>query len=201
MKFNEKLPISLFVIWSLAIAAGVVWLTDYATRPGHPAHAPSKIPSSILKNRKQNLPMLLVVAHPYCPCSRATIRELNHLVSSTAGLADVKVLFFQPSDRPREWVESDLWREASVISGVTVSAATEDEFKALGAATSGQVFLYDAAGNLVFSGGITNARGHEGSSNGRAAIEQYLRGGSLFASQTPVFGCALNSHSDTEVSL
>jgi hypothetical protein len=65
------------------------------------------------------------------------------------------------------------------------------EARRFGAATSGQVILYDARGTLLFSGGITPARGHSGDSTGRDAILALLIDGSSEASETPVFGCSL----------
>jgi len=69
------------------------------------------------------------------------------------------------------------------------------------------VLLYDAAGALRFSGGITAARGHEGDSMGAAAILSLLSAASPAvtaalapeARQTalraaPVFGCPLEEH-------
>jgi hypothetical protein len=53
------------------------------------------------------------------------------------------------------------------------------------------VILYDAAGRLRFSGGITAARGHAGDNLGRSAIVELLEGDSPTATATPVFGCSL----------
>ena len=57
--------------------------------------------------------------------------------------------------------------------------------------TSGQTLLYSAAGELLFSGGITFARGHAGDNAGRTAIESYSAGDSPGYRQTPVFGCPI----------
>jgi hypothetical protein len=61
-----------------------------------------------------------------------------------------------------------------------------------GAATSGQTFLYDARGNLQFSGGITAARAHAGDNAGRSSLVAMLNAsGAPVASRTSVFGCPL----------
>ena len=61
-----------------------------------------------------------------------------------------------------------------------------------GAATSGQTFLYDARGGLLFSGGITGARAHAGDNAGRSAVVTLLNGtGGPAAPRTSVFGCPL----------
>jgi hypothetical protein len=69
----------------------------------------------------------------------------------------------------------------------------EDEIEKFGVVTSGQAILYSATGETVFSGGITIGRGHEGKSDGREAIEDYLESGKVYISETPVFGCLLTS--------
>jgi hypothetical protein len=43
----------------------------------------------------------------------------------------------------------------------------------------------------MFSGGITDARGHAGDNDGRDAVEAYLTGGVPGCTQTPVFGCPI----------
>jgi len=60
-----------------------------------------------------------------------------------------------------------------------------------GAATSGQVILYDRDGRLLFSGGITASRGHAGDNDGRDAIVSLLGGGRGTRHSSPVFGCSL----------
>ena len=44
---------------------------------------------------------------------------------------------------------------------------------------------------LLFSGGITVARGHAGDNTGRGAIEELIDGETAVSRRTPVFGCAL----------
>jgi hypothetical protein len=67
------------------------------------------------------------------------------------------------------------------------------EAKRFGVATSGHVLLFDRAGRLLFSGGITPARGHEGDSLGRDALIERLAGTRTISgpATSPVFGCPL----------
>ena len=59
------------------------------------------------------------------------------------------------------------------------------------AATSGQTLLYDAAGSLLFSGGITGSRGHSGDNAGQTAIVSLVNSGAPRLTETSVFGCPL----------
>jgi hypothetical protein len=56
---------------------------------------------------------------------------------------------------------------------------------------SGHVLLYAPSGKLLFSGGITPSRGHEGDNAGRSAIVSLILRGHAPVDHTPVFGCSL----------
>lgn len=73
--------------------------------------------------------------------------------------------------------------------------------RVFGAFISGQTLLYSATGSLLFNGGITDARGHEGDNPGRTALTSILSGGKPAAIQTPVFGCYLYAESDVKATV
>ncbi len=60
-----------------------------------------------------------------------------------------------------------------------------------GAATSGHCFLYSVTGSLMFHGGITTERGHEGESCGRVSMRDLIAGLPGTIDHSPVFGCEL----------
>jgi hypothetical protein len=70
------------------------------------------------------------------------------------------------------------------------------EAQRFGGETSGQTFLYDRNGILLFSGGTTGARGHRGDNAGRASLLALLDHQSRYASRTSVFGCSLFAAQD-----
>lgn len=162
--------------------------------PGQAAAAPPAWPAESRIERVADQPILVLFAHPQCPCTRATIGELARLMRRTQGLVQAHVLFVQPDEFTDAWTESDLWRRAAAIPGVHVLRDPGGrEAHRYGAATSGQVLLYDEAGRLRFSGGITGSRGHEGDNAGRQALESMLTAGSAAQPETFVFGCPLTS--------
>ena len=55
----------------------------------------------------------------------------------------------------------------------------------------------DADGRLVFSGGITVARGHSGDNAGRSALAALLTDGTAATTKTAVFGCFLRDAVET----
>ena len=70
------------------------------------------------------------------------------------------------------------------------------EAQRFGAATSGQAFLYDRTGRLLFKRGITASRGHSCDNLGRNAVIDLINSGVASASSAPVFGCSLQNASD-----
>jgi len=59
--------------------------------------------------------------------------------------------------------------------------------------TSGQTLVYDANGRLLYNGGLTAARGHEGDNAGRRAVIALLNGEARGPLVHNVFGCLLFS--------
>jgi len=107
------------------------------------------------------------------------------------------VLFIQPSDVPKDWTQSSLWKLAAEIPGVRINTDLDgQEAERFGARSSGHVFIYDAYGELLFQGGITSERGHEGDNAGESAIVDLLRGGKECLRTTPVYGCGLVNQMD-----
>jgi len=113
-------------------------------------------------------------------------------MARSAGRLDAHILFVQPANAPADWLDGALWQQAKTIPGVTISVDKDGrDAAALGASTSGQVMVYDAAGVIRFSGGITDGRGHEGDNAGMQSILDLIRFGKSSLATTPVYGCSL----------
>ena len=142
---------------------------------------------------------LVMFAHPQCPCTRASMDELNRIMAQCAGKIVAHVFFLKPQNFPDNWVETSLWRTASAIPGVTVH---EDPggliAQKFGAETSGFVLLYDSQGNLLFKGGVTASRGHAGDNTGEDAIIALATGKGSPVKTTRVYGCSLVNKYDTQ---
>jgi len=182
------------LLWLVATAAGFALLARHALTPGATLEAPSSWPASAHPPRAKGRPTLVMLAHPRCPCTRASLGELSVLMEHARGQLDARVLFLQPEGTSSDWTQGPLWRAAAAIPGVTVLVDTGGEqARGFGVATSGHSLLYDAAGRLRFSGGLTGARGHRGDNPGRDAVEALLReaGGVGGSSEHAVYGCAL----------
>lgn len=200
-------PFGLFLagLWGLAVCVGMGILVDYQTRPGEAATAPHRWPEASRIPRPSGRHQLLVFAHPRCPCTRASIRELALIMARCRDRLNAHVLFLLPSEFERDWAKSDLWRSAASIPGVTAQldegGAEARRFKA---ATSGHTVLYDGAGRLLFSGGITGSRGHSGDNVGRSSIVSQLNDGASRSTrrsqpdECSVYGCPLFNDDATQ---
>ncbi|MCE9527326.1 MAG: hypothetical protein K8R36_14865 [Planctomycetales bacterium] len=183
----------IFVVlgWGIGIGTGSLALWNYSGTPGKKLPGAAVWPADTKLHRQSGSQTLVLFAHPHCPCTRATLRELERLAAQASGTLDIRVAFVQPSGTSADWAHTDLWQAAAAIPGVTVVLDHHGlEAHRFGARTSGETFLYDSTGRLVFQGGITPARGHEGESAGKSAIACWVTGHSAEAN-SPVFGCPL----------
>jgi hypothetical protein len=178
--------------WLLAVTAGFAVLWKYKSTPGERASVPSDWPAGATVARAAGKSTLLMFAHPGCTCTRASIAELAWIMARFHDALDARVLFWKPRDAPPDWDAADLRTSAARIPGVSVAEDVDGrEAERFGVTTSGAVVLYGRGGRLLFKGGITPARGHEGDSFGRERIALLLSGGVADRAEAPVFGCAL----------
>jgi hypothetical protein len=180
------------VVWVTVVAIGAFGLGRYASTPGAASTPPERWPEASAIARTPGLATMVLVAHPMCPCTRATIGELAQVMERVRDRAIARVLFVRPEGVDEGWEKTDLWRSASAIPGVTASTdAGGVEAARFHASTSGDTIVYDAEGRLLFSGGITGGRGHAGDNPGESRVVSLLTKGTADRSQGPVFGCSL----------
>ena len=180
------------VAWLGAVGFGIAQIWAYATTPGasnpHPAHWPAD--SHIA--RAADRTTLVMFVHPLCTCSVASLAELSGLMRAYGPSLHTSVVFFKPGDSDPSWSDTSTWASARRIPGVDVLTDVDGkEAERFGAATSGQVVLYNAAGELTFAGGLTGSRGHEGDSPGRQRIVAVLQGQRPDRASSNVYGCPI----------
>ena len=189
---RQRLLVGMCVLWSFAITAGSVMMWNYASLPGREGRVPISWPGDAQIALSSQGPTLVMFGHPRCPCTRASIEELARLMTNCQGRVETRMIFFRPSGSPTDWPNTDLWRSAEAIPGVRVGSDDDaSEARRFQVETSGHTLLYDKEGHLLFSGGITAARGHAGDNVGREALEALLHGRRAPQVRTPVFGCSL----------
>lgn len=188
--FSTARVLAVALLWMLAVGLGMTRLLEYENTAAPGGVVASRWPESSNLARRAGHPTLVMLAHPRCPCTRATLGELEFIAAQTQGLLDLHVVFLQSKAFD---YRSDLWRTAVALPGANVSVDPDGvEIRRFGALASGHVLLYSGDGTLVFSGGITSSRGHAGANTGRDAVITLARQGRAGVSHTPVFGCALH---------
>ena len=179
-------------VWIAAVSAGALGLARYANTAGPTADAQEMWPVTARIPHGSGMPTLVMSLHPQCPCSRASVDELEQLAARCPGLMSVDVLLIDYPSLNSDIKNTELWKSASRIPGVVCVRDEQGKISdAFHAETSGQVFLYDTDGVMQFHGGITGSRGHDGDNDGLLAIEAILHHATPTTRATPVFGCAL----------
>jgi hypothetical protein len=189
---HQILWITLGVVWLGGVVAGLGVLWAYDNTPGEAANAPVLWPAGSRLQPDPHGPTLVMLAHPRCSCTAASLAELAELLARTKKRPRTYVVFLKPESVSDDWSQTPLWQTASAIPGVTV-VRDDDGLEAtrFDAFTSGQTMLYDTHGHLIYSGGTTGSRGHAGDNPGRASILALLNHDDPQRHAAPVFGCPL----------
>ena len=174
-----------------AVGLGLRALTAYENKPGAVGAIASEWPSEAIHLGKDRA-TLVMVAHPRCPCTEASVGELARIMAETQGKIAAYVLFATPREAGADWEETGLRRSAAAIPGVKVVTDFDGtEAKRFGAETSGHTLLFSTDGRLLFTGGITVSRGHAGPNEGENAIIALANGNTPVRRSTLVFGCRI----------
>ena len=177
--------------WAAVIAYGLARLLNYESAPGTVAIVPKVWPASGVTLSADG-PTLVMLAHPHCPCTRASVGELAEVMARVAGKAKAYVLFAKPEGSGADWDDTSLRRSAAAIPGVTVLSDHDGvEARRFGAETSGHTLVFAPDGRLLFRGGITQSRGHAGDNAGASAIVSLVHNQKADQTSTFVFGCSL----------
>jgi hypothetical protein len=170
--------------WCGLVTLCAAKLYSYETTAGASRTTPTEWPERSALHRGEGFTVVMFV-HPECPCSRASLAELRAVADSATSAARTEVVFVGGEGDGSSWGLAGRIRNVErVVDGDRVEA------EHFGAMTSGHVVVYDPAGHLVFSGGITGSRGHVGDNVGRRQVLAVLDGGKTQHTHA-VFGCEL----------
>lgn len=172
----------------------------YKAKAGSAGQTPSVWPANKMVSLSPTKPTLVMFAHPRCPCTKASLGELESLLAKAQDHFAATVLFYEPQDGSinsrdvQAWTNSALIKEARCVPGLKIVFDSEGRLaRQFGAETSGHTILYGPDGKLLFTGGITGSRGHLGENAGFEALLAILNRTSTQSSRItePVFGCGL----------
>lgn len=192
----SKTHISLWIIaglvWSVAVGLGLWIMVDYENEPGQAGKSPDQWPTTSQIHPTEGKHTLVMLVHPHCPCTRASIEQLAKIVAQCQEKLTAHVVFVRPEGFDTDWVQSDLWHSAKLIPNTQVlDDPLGIEAQRFGAVVSGQTILYNPNGQRIFTGGITPSRGHAGDNAGHQAIVSLIHTGKADRQDTFVFGCTL----------
>ncbi len=194
VRLRDLLALALLAAWLLLGAWGAARTLAADFVPGETGAMPTRWPADAGLPGPDGRPLLLVFLHPQCPCSRATLDELARLLAETEGAPRVLVPVLEPRSAAGSWLDTDVVRQARGLSGVEVVPDPDGRLASrFGVLTSGQALLYGRDSKLLYAGGLTPGRGHEGQSPGRVAVADLLAGRAPAVRSAPVFGCALRA--------
>jgi hypothetical protein len=184
------------IVWASTVVAALEAIRRFESTPGAAADARLAWPSHRLSHANGAATLVMLI-HPHCSCSRASVSELAQIVEKAPHSMQTYVLVYRPSDAKAGWENTDVYRAASGLRRTRVVIDDDGaEAKRFGGFTSGQTFLYDADGHLRFTGGVTSLRGHAGMNRGRADVIRIANSAATNGTH-PVFGCAINSRTTT----
>jgi hypothetical protein len=183
--------LGLAVAWAVVVASGILFLEAYAARPGAQGALAEDWPVASPVARDHRRPTLLIFLHPHCPCSQASLAELAAILDRCRDRVAIHAILLSTPVLDR-WSASENERGLAALPGVHVDRDPGGQaVRRFGVATSGHVLLYDRRGRLIFSGGITAARGHVGDNLGKAAVLDAILHEVIGHKTSPVFGCPL----------
>jgi hypothetical protein len=187
--------------WGALAIAGAALLAWKSHEPGATTAPPPVFPASLTQHRVDGLTTVFVALHPRCPCSRATIGNLERALAKSLP-HNIVALVYTPRGAAPDWASSDTVRRIAAAGAHTVADADGRAAASLGMQTSGQVVAYDRAGRLAFSGGVTPSRAHEGDCAGLTRLTEILNGRDALDAAptvTGVYGCPLCNGADQSI--
>lgn len=186
--------IAILIVWSVVAIAGWYGISSYGFSfdPEATSGIPARWPSESTIERTTDRPTLVLFLHPQCPCSRATVAELERLSTlvPAALLPQISVIASAPRLAENSWWSTPLLARAAKLPRAKVlHDAGGIESARFDARVSGTVLLFDDRGDRLYAGGVTMARGHDGDNAGMQAITELLIDHTAPHEPIPPFGC------------
>jgi hypothetical protein len=154
-----------------------------------------------------------IFLHPYCPCSAATISEIERMIArlptehqgqtteqNKENIPRIIAIMYHSSQESEDWYQSASWNHLQRIPGLQTFVDVDGMIaRAMGVQVSGETLAFDAMGFTRFHGGLTASRGHEGTNPGIRSVEQILMGLEPERSTLPAWGCLLYEHNELAI--
>src|SRR5260370_1502519 len=93
---------ALCLLWLSVVGAGFTFVLNYQNLVGRVGVAPQHWPARTQIVPNPSGDTLIMFVHPQCPCTRASIEELNLLLARCPSRTSAQVWFFKPATAPRD---------------------------------------------------------------------------------------------------
>ena len=180
----------------LVIILGSFQLASYSTQPGQTGDVARRLDNKAFTEMVPGVKShdgkfrVLIAYHPHCPCTVAAIRNLQRMQTRISKPHIVCALAYLPKGNSKDWISSTNSNEIQNLSNVQTIVDCNGQISSeLGIKTSGHVLIYSPDGELLFSGGITPGRGHEGDCPASESVISAINDRSSERIRWPVFGC------------
>jgi hypothetical protein len=177
---------ALTILWALLVVAAFITVLRYSTNAGALATPPQHIvdaPQTVMAH---------FFVHPKCPCTLASAEMLDRVLTR-AGITrpgTVTAHIFQPTAVDHRWARTELVARLERIPAVRCIPDLDGSLsRAFGITTSGHLLVY-VADELIFTGGITPSRAHEGDCDASSAAASAFRG-KASERRWPTYGCTI----------
>ncbi len=183
-------------VWLILLGVGFGMLMVYSQTPGDVEAPPvlSVVDVKYDSSAPTQSHTLVMAVHPRCPCTKATMSELERLKRHCGDQLSCVLLVYHPADAADDWMDTAVIAAAKRVPNIVFVKDVEGKQAArMGAFTSGSSVLYDRKGEPQFWGGITAARNHAGDNMGFDAIKALVNAFETRRTEAPVYGCALGN--------
>jgi hypothetical protein len=189
---NQLATLALAACWLATLIAGLALLRQYESTPGAADESLDTWPAASELPAPAGRATILLFAHPRCPCTVASLENLAWVLDRAPIGTRAIVVLVRPPGAGAEWEHSNLADSIASMPRIELHLDSDGpEARRFGAETSGQTFLYDAAGRLAYRGGLTAGRGLTGPSIGRTALLSRLTELPASVAAAAVYGCPL----------
>lgn len=177
--------------WLVIVSAGIFCLARYDGTPA-PAHGVAAVwPAKTAVDLDRTRATLVIAVHPRCSCTHASLNELARMLPR---MREARIVILLLESDKLQGREAEFREVASGLRAELVPDRNGREASLFGLTTSGEVAVYGPHGDLLYSGGITGMRGHEGDNPGEeGAIAAVNRSSTSQPGMAPVFGCSLKA--------
>src|SRR5713226_2378081 len=107
-------------IWVGTVAASYRVIQRFETTPGRAAVGPKSWPAESKLLRNHEAPTLVMLVHPQCSCTQASLQELQAVIEKSPRAMRTYVVVYRPHQMKAGWEKTDIYDAATRLRGTHV---------------------------------------------------------------------------------